>query len=639
MTRAGAPTGTGDGRGTLGRHGAQSGYRADVDGLRAIAVAAVVLGHAGVPGFAGGAVGVDVFFAISGFLITGILVDEIDRGRFSAASFYGRRLRRLGPALVAMLAVSTLAAWALLLPDGLRHYDYNLRGALLFAANLTHWDSTGYFDPGASGHPLLHTWSLAVEEQFYLAFPWLLVWLRPGARGRTIAWICALSFGLAVLQTWVDPGSAFYLAHTRVWELGLGALAALGPRRGGAGAAALGLGLIGWSIWGTGLPHPGLGALPPVLGAVLVLGARPSAVGRVLGAAPLRGLGLVSYSLYLWHWPVLVYLGMALDGAPNPLQTALALAAALGLAVASWAWIEQPIRVGPRRPAMASLARGLGLAAAGLLGASLVGDWTDGLPQRFGPQAARALAAPAEWDASPARRCLRQAEPERTIPTPSDGECRFGDPDATPDIVLWGDSHAAALQPGLDLAAAGAGRAGWAATLPGCWPVPGLVPPGPRGAECAARNDRLRAWLLRDPPRDVVLMASWAVGPAEAAAPLAGLVAELAAAGIRVTLVSGLPLPGVDLPAAAARRLMRGAPPPPMPGAEDLARIAAAEARMLGRIAPGDLAARVDLGAALCPGGVCALIRDGMPLFADAEHLSPAGARAALPVLAPIFAP
>src|SRR5207248_6169363 len=296
-------------------------YRPEIDGLRALAILPVVLFHYRAPGFQGGFVGVDVFFVMSGYLITGLVQSEMQCGTFSLAQFYERRVRRIFPGLFAMLAVVSIAAYVLLFPADLVRYAQSLFATALFGANFEFWREAGYFDTFANQKPLLHLWSIAVEEQFYLLFPALLILLRhaaPRLRIAAVGFVFIASFALGAWGVGAAPVATFYLLPARAWELMLGALLALGAvpafrtRMASETLAALGLVLIGASMFAftPATPFPGPAALLPCAGAALVIHAadpQRTFVGRALGVRPLVFIGLISYSLYLWHWPVFVF--------------------------------------------------------------------------------------------------------------------------------------------------------------------------------------------------------------------------------------------------------------------------------------------------------------------------------------------
>ncbi len=285
-------------------------YRPDIDGLRAVAVLAVVLYHAGVPGVAGGFVGVDVFFVISGFLITGILAHELDADRFSIVGFYDRRVRRILPALVLVVAASFVAGWILLSPAALRDFAGSAAATALFASNVWFWQTRDYFTQAAELLPLLHTWSLAVEEQFYIIFPLLLFALRRWSRATltlVIAAGCTVSFFLSVLGVAWMPTATFYLLPTRAWELGIGALLALvslpaasRPLREAGAALGLAAILASVALIDVTTPFPGAAALPACLGAVALIwagGQGPTYAGALLSLPAVAFVGLISYSL------------------------------------------------------------------------------------------------------------------------------------------------------------------------------------------------------------------------------------------------------------------------------------------------------------------------------------------------------
>ena len=334
-------------------------YRPDIDGLRAVAVLSVIVYHAGLKWLSGGYFGVDVFFVISGFLITSILYGELRDGNFSILRFYDRRVRRILPALCLVLLVSSFVAVFLLSPMELRSFGQSTTATALFLSNFFFWQEAGYFAPHADELPLLHTWSLAVEEQFYIAFPIVLWVLSCGSKFALNLGITILllgSFALAASFISTSPDAVFYLAPFRIWELLLGAMIALPivPRVpfGWAGIlSALGLLFIVVAIlcFDSTTAFVGPAALVPCAGAALIIHAGrgqeiPGFVGRLLGSHPFRFVGRISYSLYLWHWPIFVFLALYLL---HPLSHPEAIAACLLTFVAaalSWRFVEQPFR-------------------------------------------------------------------------------------------------------------------------------------------------------------------------------------------------------------------------------------------------------------------------------------------------------
>lgn len=432
-------------------------YRADVDGLRAIAVLAVVGFHAGVPWLSGGFAGVDVFFVISGFLIGGVVAERQSHGDFSLGWFWERRVRRIFPSLMAMLVVTTaLAAW-LLMPRDFLAYIRSMAAALVSLSNVFFWKTSDYFGGEDLIRPLLHTWSLGVEEQFYVVFPVLMLLLARVAAGRArpvLAGLAALSLVFAIWQTAAHADAAFYLPFARAWELLAGVLLAMwAPKvRPGAiqhaiGIAGLALILAACTVFTKDTRWPGAAAILPVLGAVLVIGANGGIVSRVLALRPMVWVGLLSYSLYLWHWPLLTFQRYLLPGA---WPSAVAVLLSLGMAALSLRFVERPFRNSAfltRRQVFAAGAGAILLLAA-ICGLVILGK---GVPQRFDQ---RSLA-------------MAESRLERSRGSYRDGTCFISyhfdakdyrkdlcdaaDP-TKPDWLLVGDSHAAHLWSGLTAA-------------------------------------------------------------------------------------------------------------------------------------------------------------------------------------------
>lgn len=354
------------------------GYRPEIDGLRALAIIPVILFHAGLNTFSGGFVGVDVFFVISGYLITQLLLADHWQGRMSLARFYERRARRILPALLAVTLLFSPLALLLMAPWQAAHFGRSVLALTLFGSNFYFWKNTGYFAPEADTQPLLHTWSLAVEEQFYIGFPLLLmVLLRWGRRTALLA-LLALTVASLLLAQWQleqAPAAAYFLLPARAWELLLGVLLALLPRpaaRAGRSAswlAAMGLVLVGAAIvrFDRHTPHPGVYTLVPTLGAALLIryASPANPVGRLLGGRLPVGIGLLSYSAYLIHQPLFAFARL-MHGAALPLPFALGLALlVLPLAYLSWRFIETPGRTLalPRRQVFKNALAGLVLSS------------------------------------------------------------------------------------------------------------------------------------------------------------------------------------------------------------------------------------------------------------------------------------
>lgn len=455
-------------------------YRGDIDGLRAVAVSLVVLNHAHLGPFPGGYIGVDVFFVISGFLISGIIVSALNDNSFSLLNFYERRARRILPALVVVLLATAIAGSLVMTTGEMRTFGRTLQPSLFFYANIYMQRFGDYFGPATHTIPLLHLWSIAVEEQFYLAFP-LLCWaVHRKARKHLVTILAVLAIISLVIATYrvaVAPQGAYYGTAERAWELLLGALTRLCPlpaawvRRWGAALVAAGLVLIVVAAVGfddaTGTPGPF--ALVPSLGSALVLAAGGGAgwTGRLLTNAPMRAIGQSSYSIYLWHWPLFVCAAIAVGATPEPHVRVVLAALAVVIGMLSHAFIERPFRrlngPLPTRRFLAGAGVGLVSVVAVSVGIRLSG----GLRFRI-PAEPTHLSAQIERDGSYIERYRARFEDQRLIPK------LVGDGPARQRIGFVGDSHAGALSlayvdpEAADAAPARPLRLDW---LPGCPPT------------------------------------------------------------------------------------------------------------------------------------------------------------------------
>lgn len=366
-------------------------HRDEIDGLRAVAVLPVLLSHAGYATFAGGFLGVDIFFVISGFLITGIITAELDENRFSLANFYERRARRILPALFVVMAMCIPFGWFLMGVDTFRILGQSLVATTLFSNNILLNLTSGYWDTESAFKPLLHTWSLGVEEQYYVIVPIILMVVYKVARHHAAAAIRLLGLASFVLCLWAVhafPVFDFYQLPTRAWELAIGGLTSF--RRGNArttrgGLATLGLVLIlaAMALTPAGTATPSAATLVPVLGAALILADGRAGIAHWLLSLPVvRGLGLISYSAYLWHQPLFAFLRIASRSEPAAWQFALMIVAALVLALLTWRFVEQPFRDRRRIPRRTLIAILLP-AAMVIVGAGAVIDRKGGLPGRF----------------------------------------------------------------------------------------------------------------------------------------------------------------------------------------------------------------------------------------------------------------
>ncbi len=493
-------------------------YRADIDGLRAVAVLLVVVFHFDlVAGGKAGFMGVDLFFVISGYLITAIVRRQLDAGTFSLGAFYAGRVRRLAPALCVVLLLSLLVGALTLLPQDLLELARQTLASQFYLANVYYWRNVSYFGLQAGDVFLLHMWSLAVEEQFYLLFPLLLIglhrrlrrWFWP-ALGAVLLASFALNLGFVARK----PEASFYLLPTRAWELLVGALLAgalprwQAPRAlrellGVGGAALIAAAVLGYR---EGIAFPGLYALLPVAGAaaLIVAGSGPALLPRLLAQPGLVYVGRISYALYLVHWPVHVYAGRWLGSAYGGALRAAMLALSLLLAAAIHHAVENPVRLRRRLSQTAPLLRGYAAALALSLAAFALAWQTGGLPQRFDP-AVVALAAHAD-DRSPP---LSECEFARAAQGPAWSPCRIGRADGAPRWLVYGDSHAWAAHAAFDRWLAAKGEAGYFVFRHSCPPLLGLDVFGDRG-ECRAFNDAVLGFLdAHAEVRTVVLVSTW----------------------------------------------------------------------------------------------------------------------------------
>jgi peptidoglycan/LPS O-acetylase OafA/YrhL len=446
-------------------------YRADIDGLRAIAVLPVCWYHAGLPGLSGGFIGVDVFFVISGYLMAALIGRDLTDGRFSLSEFYERRARRILPALFAMLTVCLIAAAAAIPPKLFSDFGATLVGAALFGSNLVFWRrSANYFEAPTDWNPLLHTWSLGVEEQFYILFPILLMLIWRGSPRSRFGIVCAIAAGSFAISIWGTanaPTASFYLLPMRGWELLLGALVALwlqeAPQgrspaslrlRGLAGTVGLALICASVILLDREVPFPGAAAFPPCIGTALLLYSGvggTSLTARILSLTPLTWIGRISYSLYLWHWPILVFLRKYSSfGRYGVIAASAAVLGSVVVAYVSWRWVEQPFRGrqawwSKRRIVTAAVVGASILAGCGLFAVSS-GGWAARFPGiesvAIEPQLAQE-SADAARNGFPDKRCFVDV-----VTDWGDDRC-FLTRDGNSNALLWGDSFAAAYAYGF----------------------------------------------------------------------------------------------------------------------------------------------------------------------------------------------
>lgn len=645
-------------------------YRPDIDGLRALAVLPVVAFHLGLPFASGGFAGVDVFFVVSGYLITSIIARECREGRFSIIRFYERRARRILPALFTVIAATLLVAAFLFMPRDFQLLARAAGAATAFLANVLFFLEGGYFDAASHTKPLLHTWSLGIEEQFYIVVPLLFLALAKWPRTLLIAIaVTALaSFVLSVATTESRPKAAFYLLPWRAWELGIGSLLALGvgprldarPVREAAALLGVLMILAATVLIDEATPFPGWAALLPCLGTALVVQAGafgPTWVGRLLSTRLPVGLGQISYSLYLWHWPVIVFFVYSAMRMPTAGEAAPLFAISLALAWASWRFVERPFRYPAARRSAVPLFLGSATAGAVLLAASGAIYLSKGLPQRL-PAAALALDA-FRHDRDPRYDACVEG---KTTPDDWSNPCVYGERSRMPRVALWGDSHAAALVPGVAEAVDRAGDSVALYARLGCPPVANFRwYLQDRDHRCDGFYRASLASILSQDQIEVVVLSmrmalyteGWVnvgfgesgrapviIGTEDAPLPedmdrtefvMAGLsetIERLQSAGKTVVLVFPVPEAPNDVPTMVVRQVLRG-------GAADDARVERAlYDRRNQRIidAYEDLVRQYGLQAVrpherLCDAHSCVLVENEAVLYFDKNHLSATGAR------------
>lgn len=625
-------------------------YRRDIDGLRALAVLPVIFFHAGFSSFSGGFVGVDIFFVISGYLITGIILSELGSDKFSIISFYERRARRILPALFFVIAVSVILAWLWLMPGDMRNFSDSVFAVALFFSNILFWRRTDYFATSSELAPLLHTWSLAVEEQFYVFFPVLLILTWRFARRHMLAVIALLSaMSLAIAQWGVEnePGAAFYLLPTRGWELALGAAIAIWCHEKSAPTpglfldqtlSAFGLTLIAGSIFlfDENTPSPGLAMLAPTVGAgLIILYPKPATwVARLLGLRPLVTVGLLSYSAYLWHQPLFAFARHRSLHAPDDRMYLALSALALGLAWLSWRWVEKPFRdrtrVNRRQIFTFAAAGTVALLVFGVSGHISKGYfWRTGFKDDLAQ-----LEAKVRINYGLSEHC-KEHNVESAF-------CRTAD---TPQVILWGDSYAMHLAQGLLASAPNIALV--QATRSVCGPILGAAPVNAEYAaewakDCMRGNDKILQYLKTTPSIKYAVLASpfsrytnggdqllladgRLVESGEAgAAALRQTITTLKNLGITPVLVSPPPKNGNDIGRCLVNASRFGAKP-------SSCNFRAAETNSLTtevyrKLRTLESEARVIwLNDAICRSGTCRVVMGDTFIYRDGGHLSHEG--------------
>jgi peptidoglycan/LPS O-acetylase OafA/YrhL len=597
-------------------------YRPDIDCLRAFAVTAVIFYHYDIRPFRGGFVGVDVFFVISGFLITSIIQAEIRSGTFSLFDFYKRRARRILPAAFAMIAWVLALGSAILLPRETINLAQQALAAITFSSNILFWLQQGYFDDAAINKALLHTWSLAVEEQYYILFPAAAMAVLPLRRPLMLASLvtaCVLSFATCIIQTRVDQAGAFYLLPARIWELGIGVLLAVGALPASRNDRLKLLTCIGgWLLLAVSVnaftrqtPYPGVNALLPCAGAALVIWSNPSFSKPVIAAAkPITLLGVWSYSLYLWHWPIVSF-ATTVWGPPASAAAKMALLCCCAvLSIASYYLIERPARLADWRISW----RALSAAATGLIALSTAIILYDGFPFRFSSEELK-LASYLGYDyrsAYEARTCFLIGNQRFEDLDPA---CTAAEPGTK--VLIWGDSHAAHLIPGLKQALPSTPP--MRATMAGCLPYDAYG----QTQACNAFNRHVLKLANQLKPDIVIISANWtrSLFASEANASLTETIKNVTDTGARVVLIGPSPQYANAVPriyiavehfgAASANHVE-----PFVRETDDFMR------HQFGSLDRTEYVSLIDL---MCRGSTCPLLAENVPVAWDRGHFTQDG--------------
>lgn len=608
-------------------------YRPDIDGLRSIAVLSVVLHHLSGELLPGGFVGVDIFFVISGFLITSQIYKEIGERSFSIRQFYKRRINRIVPALATVTAATLLTGFVLLSPADLVLLAKSALASILGLSNLFFWREYGnYFASNSAEAPLLHTWSLGVEEQFYFIWPLLLALLVKWFQRRTLGVVAVLllgAFAASEAGTRIAISASYYLLPTRFFELLVGGFLALmgtrnpprTPLQSGA-LFATGMTLIvGSLVWiGKESSFPGINALWPCLGSAMLIwsGQQPGPLHKALTNRPMVFIGLISYSLYLWHWPLIAFLNY-LDIRINLVTGSAVLASAVFLAWLSWRFVETPARrQGAILPAGKVVLQRLLIPAGALVAVNVAVAYTGGFPQRFDGQVAR-LEATLESKPNVLRNGCHV--PTALYDTPPSEKCRIGAPKTTVDGILIGDSFANHFTGMLDVLATHSGVSLMDFTMDGCPPLLGYNT-GKVAAyaeRCIKRNERAFAEIASRKYARVVLAANWPAKD-DMTASLSRSIDVILASGASLTIVlSNEPIPKAT--SCPIRAIMYGTP-------SDCS-------GQRGALPPyfATIRARypqitfLDPNAVICAEGRCRPVIDNVLLYRDEAHLNDMGSR------------
>jgi peptidoglycan/LPS O-acetylase OafA/YrhL len=607
-------------------------YRKDIDGLRSLAVSAVILFHFGgiVPG---GFVGVDIFFVISGFLITGLIVQEMKRGRFSFAAFYERRIRRLAPALVVVVTATFIAGWYIFLPDDFSRFARSMVATQLYFSNGLFWLEEDYFSGPSELKPLLHTWSLAVEEQFYLVIPPLLLIMFKLKGRRELQFLIVLallSLAYCQIQMQFDVSAAFYLLPARMWELLVGSILAVAPwkmngsQRHRELLAAAGLAAMVGSFFllNTRTAFPGLSASFACVGTALTIltaSEGTTQVSRLLSLPPFVWTGRISYSLYLWHWPIFVFVTYYILRPLERWELATLILPTFIFAAASYYYVELPFRSRGwlSRTQIFSIFAATSVC---LLALGLVVWWAQGVPARF-PDFSNVPTIRIEADDPGVGVCLLRKD--QTYAAWSRDDCLIANGTGDP-IIVWGDSHAFHLRHGIEYFAKQINRPVYFFTSSSCPPVFDVDIPS--RSKCRANNSFVRTLIRETGARSIVLAANWDGAVKREGLDLDKLSAtlsELRTMGVEPWVVGQVPIYALSNPDYLAYRLKAAnylLPTYSIPSRNDEKINEEVGSKI-------DSSHFIDAYDFFCERGRCDIVRNGQLMVVDSAHLSPAGSQ------------
>jgi peptidoglycan/LPS O-acetylase OafA/YrhL len=610
-----------------------SEFRFEINALRALAVLAVMAYHFGFPGFSGGFVGVDVFFVISGFLISFQILDAIGRNTFSFAGFYCSRLRRIFPGLFVVVVVCLVWGWFFDLPKDYININRHAVSALFFVSNVAFDGERGYFDAAAHTKALLHTWSLAIEGQFYLFLPLVLIAVQRFAKRYldiVITLLLLLSFGCALYVNAMSPGKGFYLLSCRAWEFLVGVMLSVystsklnNPVRNALSVLGLGLLAFGFFYIDSSISWPSVWTILPVIATSIIIAAgRAGATCKFFELRLLQRVGDISYSLYLWHWPVWVFANALASMSGRGLywlDRLWMILLSFVLAELSWRYIERPVRV---QRQWWSNKRLIFFALTGVLvtfGFGLANVAMNGMPFRLPSYVQRA--AEAVFVNTPRDECFRRGDSSKDAP---EQFCIFGATNVLPTLALWGDSHANQYLTAVTDAAVHNSLSGIIATQSAC-SAKVVKEKETSNSACEKFNREVYQYLATHPSIKTVVLGKWWADLHNEA--FFDLISELVKSGKKVVLVGVLPTPGFDVPERWAKQQISANEPidsmtVPLSSQSLALAIRAQALSVLSPLLQAGNATYIDPLKHFCDDTACHLVENGESNFRDESHLA-----------------